>query len=250
MKAQLHAIPVAEAFQTHDECPFCYLERETEQRAIRYFAGPGASYMEPEVRGITNRAGFCGGHMKKLYDYGNPLGAALMLQTHYEDILLELRKQAENPATPAKKGLFSRKKAETGDSYPMHLRQRVASCAICHQVESNMTRQYQVFFSLLGEAEFRTMIENSKGFCLPHFARLLQEAEKHLPAAHAQWFYPTVYGVMEENLQRVKEDLDWLIAKYDYRNAGADWKNSKDALQRTMQKLGGIYPADPPYRKD
>jgi hypothetical protein len=55
---------------------------------------------------------------------------------------------------------------------------------------------------------------------------------------------------MEKNLVRVKEDLDWLIAKYDYRNAGADWKNSRDALQRAMQKLEGLYPADAPYKKE
>lgn len=250
MKAQLHTLPVAEAFDAGDECPFCYLERQTEQRAIRYFAGPGASYMEPEVRGITNRTGFCGCHMKKLFDYGNPLGTALMLQTHCEDILLELHQQAQHPQTPAKKGFFSRKKPEAGLSYHQHLRQRVNQCAICDQVESNMARQYQVFFSLLGDEEFRAMVSGSKGFCLPHFARLLQEAEHHLPAAQAKWFYATVYRLMEENLQRVKGDLDWLIAKYDYRNAGADWKNAKDALPRTIQKLGGLYPADPPYRKD
>ena len=51
-------------------------------------------------------------------------------------------------------------------------------------------------------------------------------------------------------LIRVKEDLDWFVAKYDYRNAGADWKNSRDALQRTIQKLEGIHPADPPYRME
>ena len=55
---------------------------------------------------------------------------------------------------------------------------------------------------------------------------------------------------MENNLIRVKNDLDWLIAKYDYRNASADWKNSRDALQRAMQKLGGGHVADKPYHMD
>jgi hypothetical protein len=27
--------------------------------------------------------------------------------------------------------------------------------------------------------------------------------------------------------------------KFDYRNAKADWKNSKDALSRTIRKLAG-----------
>ena len=42
---------------------------------------------------------------------------------------------------------------------------------------------------------------------------------------------------MQRNLQRVKEDLDWFCAKFDYRNAGADWKNSKDAVERAVAFL-------------
>ena len=79
MKEKLYTIPVNEGFEAEDECPFCAMERKEEQRAIRYFAGPGASYMEPDVRASTDKAGFCGVHMKKLYDYGNALGCALML---------------------------------------------------------------------------------------------------------------------------------------------------------------------------
>ena len=54
---------------------------------------------------------------------------------------------------------------------------------------------------------------------------------------------------MEQNLIRVKEDLDWFVGMFDYRQAGADWKNSRDAVSRTIQKLKGIYPADPPYKE-
>lgn len=249
MKEQIHTSPVVEAFESEDECPFCYLTRQTEQRAIRYFAGPGASYMEPTVRGITNRAGFCDNHMKKLYDYGNVLGSALMVQTHYEELLQELHEQLENYDVPAKKSLFQKKKTEEKKPYWRHLQERLDQCAICDRVEDNMKRQFQVFFTLLKEEEFRNMVASSKGFCLRHFARLMQEAEQHLPSGRSAWFYATMHEVMERNLARVKQDLDWLITKNDYRYAGADWGNSRDALQRAMQKINGIYPADPPYRK-
>ena len=249
MKEQIHTSPVVEAFLSQDECPFCRLEREAEQRAIRFFVGPGASYMEPTIRGITNRLGFCGNHTKKLYDYGNALGNALMLQTHMESILLELRTMAESQTIPEKKGLF-RKKAPQDQTPWQRLQQRADSCAICEQVSDSMQRNFRVFFSLLKEAEFRSHVEQSNGFCLGHFAHMLQEAENHLPSAQAAWFYSTAYRVMEENLLRVKEDLDLLIRKYDYRNAELPWGNAQDSLQRSMQKLAGIYPADPPYRKD
>ena len=46
---------------------------------------------------------------------------------------------------------------------------------------------------------------------------------------------------------RLSEDVAWMVEKFDYRNKDADWKNSKDAIQRGMQKLKGGYPADGPY---
>ena len=82
------------------------------------------------------------------------------------------------------------------------------------------------------------------------YRRDMEMAEKELPNAHHEWFYNTVLSLMEDNLVRVKEDLDWFVAKHDYRNASASWKNSKDAVARTMQKLEGGYPADPVLRKD
>lgn len=249
MKKEIHTIPVAISFESGDECPFCDLERETEQRAIRYFAGPGASYMEPSVRELTSGTGFCGNHMKKLFEYGNPLGCALMMQSHMANVMEDLHRHAPMSQT-SRKGLFSRKKDDPKQSYWQHLQQRVESCAICDQVSSNMDRHYRVFFSLLEEEEFRRMFQNCKGFCLRHFAKLLQEAEEHLPKSQTEWFYPALYAVMEENLVRVKQDLDWMVARYDYRNAGAPIGNSVDALQRTMQKMEGVYPAAPPYRKD
>ena len=79
MKEKIYTIPVNEAFDSQDECPFCNLRRTVEQKTIRFALGPGASYMEPDVRGETDKAGFCGAHFKKMYDYGNSLGSALMM---------------------------------------------------------------------------------------------------------------------------------------------------------------------------
>lgn len=249
MKEQLHTIPVNEAFETEDECPFCFMERKAERSAIRYVAGPGASYMEPDVRAATGRTGFCTHHMKSLYDYGNALGAALMLQTHYTSVLDELRARAKNPDPPAKKPLFG-KKPENPDAYWRTLEARVDQCYICDKIRYNMDRYYHTFFVLLKEEEFRAKVVSCKGFCLRHFGKLLEVAEDKLPAAQREWFYPAMYGLMLENLERVKEDLDWFIAKFDYRNASAPWKNAQDALPRAMQKLQGLHPSDPVYKNE
>ena len=94
MREKIDTIPIHDAFDSGDECPFCYLEREVEQRVIRYVLGPGASYMEPDVREVTDKLGFCGSHMKMLYDYGNSLGNALIMQTYYVGLIKDLQRQA------------------------------------------------------------------------------------------------------------------------------------------------------------
>ena len=113
-----------------------------------------------------------------------------------------------------------------------------------------MRRYYATFFHLIKDEEFRAKVEGSKGFCMHHFAQLLEVAQEKLPNNQSQWFYSTVCRLMRENLSRVQGDLDWFIDKFDYRNASAPWKNSKDAVSRTMQKLKGGHPADAPYKQD
>ena len=52
---------------------------------------------------------------------------------------------------------------------------------------------------------------------------------------------------MLDNISRITEDVSWLVEKFDYRNQDADWKNSKDAIQRGMQKIKGGDPSLPPH---
>ena len=249
MREQIDTIPVNEAFEAQDECPFCALERKVEQKAIRYTAGPGASYKEPDVRAATDAMGFCRTHYKKLYDYGNSLGNALMMQTRFVGLQKELEVQLDSFEMPGKKSIFSRK---TAGDLPLltWLRSKNRTCFLCHKIEYNMARYYATFFHLIKDGEFRAKVEQGKGFCMHHFERLLTEAQERLPNGQTEWFYNTVLAQMKENLGRVQGDLDWFIDKFDYRNASAPWKNSKDAVSRSMQKLQGGYPADLPYKED
>ncbi len=249
MKEQIDTIPVNEAYESGDECPFCWLERQVEQKAIRYTAGPGASYMEPDVRGATDSQGFCRGHFKKLYDYGNSLGNALMMQSYMIGMRKELDAQLDNLELPAKKGLFS-KKPEGNLPILQWLQQKNSSCFLCGKIAYNMRRYYATFFHLIKEQEFRAKVETSKGLCMHHFEKLLEMSGEYLPNGQREWFFETVGNLMRDNLARMQEDLDWFVDKFDYRNATADWKNSKDAVSRTMQKLKGGYPADDPYKQN
>lgn len=245
MREQIDTIPISEAFESGDECPFCYLERKAEQSALRYIAGPGASYMEPDVRAVTDETGFCTAHMQKLYDYGNSLGAALMLQSHMAR-LIKILDNAEMP-TPQKKPLFGKRPAQD-NPFRNRLLEQCSKCYLCDKLEYNRNRYFHAFFVMLRDKDFQNTFASSKGVCLRHFGTLLEKAPEELPEKLQGWFYDTAYQITLENFCRVKEDLDWFIDKHDYRNAGADWKNARDALSRSMEKIQGLHPADPPYK--
>ena len=74
MKEQLHTIPISDAMANAGECPFCYIEQKTEEHMMDFVLGHGASYMEADIRDMTDREGFCRAHFKKMFDYGNSLG--------------------------------------------------------------------------------------------------------------------------------------------------------------------------------
>ena len=80
-------------------------------------------------------------------------------------------------------------------------------------------------------------------FLLCHFSCLLYQLWK-------KTFYPTLFRLMEENYKRLQEEVTWFTEKYDYRNKDKSWGNSKDSIQRCMQKLAGGYPADEPFTED
>lgn len=249
MKEYIDTIPINDAFSSGDECPFCYLERMAEQKTVRYVLGPGASYMEPDVRGQTDRMGFCGHHFKMMYDYGNALGNALILQTYYAGLLQELEQELSDFRMPDKKPLLGHRRQE--EEHILHwARERQESCFICSRLRYHMDRYSSAFFAMLKDPEFRAQVESGKGFCMRHFAFLLEQAHEKLPNAHREWFYTTLLRLMRENMYRVKGDLDHFVSMFDYRSAGSDWKNSRDAVPRSMEKLQGLHPSDPPYKSE
>ena len=64
MKEKLYTIPVNDAVSANDECPICNAKRALERDAIDYAIGPGASYMESDIREMTDKTGFCAHHFR------------------------------------------------------------------------------------------------------------------------------------------------------------------------------------------
>ncbi len=249
MKEKLYTIPLNDALDAGDECPLCFCQRKIEQDLMDFVLGHSASYMEADIREMTDKAGFCREHFKKMYDYGNTLGNAWILKTHYIRTIDEMKREFAKvaPEKPAAKGRF-KKKSESTPSLGAWIKSKEHSCYICNQFQDTYHRYLDTFVYLWArDEEFRQKVKTSKGFCLQHFGDLCLQAETQLKEASLGEFYDALLPLVEENMNRMKEDISWLVEKFDYRNKDADWKNSRDAIQRGMQKMKGGYPADAPY---
>ncbi len=250
MKEQLYMIPLNDAVNANDECPFCYIEREIERDLLDFVLGSGSSYMQSDIREQTDKAGFCRSHFKKMFDYGNTLGNGWILKTHYKKMIEEMQGQIKS-YSPGKLSLKDKfkKTTESGNPIGMWAMQKEDSCYICNYFKNHYERYLDTFFYMYkNDSDFRQKIEKGKGFCVPHFGDLCSASDLKLDDGARQEFYSMLSKLMLENLNRLSEDVSWLIEKFDYRNADADWKDSKDAVQRGMQKLKGGYPADPVYK--
>ena len=252
MKEKLYTIPLNDAMNENDECPFCFLERALFQKTMDFVLGDSSSYMESDMRDKTDKAGFCRVHTKMMFDYGNSLGNGLILQTHLAKVQEELHQQMKAYTPSGKGGLFKKitaKKTDGENPVAGWARKRDQSCFICDTLAEEFACYVSTFFFMYKKDEaFRTKAKECTGFCIPQFGVLMGEAEKELSGSQLTDFVTSMDRLMEENLQRIQEELTWFVDKFDYRNKDADWGNSRDALQRTMQKLHGGYPADPVYR--
>ena len=242
MKEEIYTIPVMDGFKDGTECPFCSMYRRLESDSVHFVLSP--SYMEVDVRGETNEKGFCQIHMKQLYEQGNSLGLALMMHSHLKhriEGLSQALSKAEGEK-PVKSGWFSKKASSETGSLP-ELRDRwKTSCYICDRIETSFSRFLSTFFHMWKkQPDFRALTDQSKGYCLDHFLMLYQEAERYLKDADLASFRDTIRKQEFENLNRMADELEWFTLKFDYRYKDKPWKNSQDALPRTILTVGSQF---------
>ena len=248
MRYHIDTIPVWDAARLDSECLLCALELKTEEgEAERYL---GASVMEPDVRIRVNDRGFCQKHHAMLFSMSNRLGHALMLESHtietrkrMDRVFGEMRKSGEalkaaglgDKLSGKTRAAADRVKEEAGE-----IKEIAGTCVMCDTIQENMRRYLHTFFHLYrNDTEFRTRFSGSKGLCLPHLGQLVEVAAEELPAKELGEFLITVSDLEKRNLDRIQEDISWFIKKFDYRYEKEDWKNSRDAVERTANKMRG-----------
>lgn len=231
MKEQLYTIPVTDAFESNCECPLCKMKQELEKNAIEYTLGP--SYMEDDNRAMTDEQGFCEQHIQKLYSEKNRLGLALILSTHMAKVTKDLKKQTDSGSTGS--SFLKRKNDTSGIGTYVASLQR--NCFICNRINKTFDRYIDTIFHLYKkDSTFPKKIITSKGFCTYHFALLYDRAPEFLSKDTLLKFRSDLQTVYFTNMERMQEDIEWFINKFDYRYQNEPWKNAKDALPRSILK--------------
>lgn len=236
MKEKIYSIPVNDAFNAKCECPVCSMYKTLEDNAVEYTMGP--SYMEDDTRALTDANGFCKRHMQMIYESGNKLGIALIMKTHFDRILKDITPLSDT--VQVKKRIFGKTEVN-GIERADYLDKLNNSCFGCNRINNVFDRYIDtIFFLWKGDSEFKEKFSKCQGFCNEHYSLLLKEAHKRLSGQALEDFCSVLSQLYISNMERVRDDLDWFINKFDYRYANEPWKNSKDAIPRAMTKTNGI----------
>lgn len=219
MKESIYTIPISEAFESAEGCPFCDIRRTLERRWVEYITGP--AMMEPDVRLKTNESGFCGQHYAMMLEQKNRLPVALMLQTHLAALGEKL---SGKPGFSAKSGLD------------------VESCFVCERIDSEFSRLLEnvaVFWAR--EQDFQKMYIHQKYVCMPDCAAVLAASKKKLRGKQYAEFAKVTQELAAKRLYLLKADIDAFCKLFDYRSAGsaAPSEEVSSSIERTVSFLTG-----------
>lgn len=247
MRYHIDTIPVWDALKIQGECPLCALRRSIEIADVDRFLG--GSVMEPDTRVRVNDKGFCQRHHVLLYAQQNRLGHALMTHTHLKETESKMQPILDKAVKDARAGagapVVKRAMGKGGGKEALRdaadkLEKMASSCILCESIEENMQRYAYTFIHLYAnDAGFKKAFKESHGLCLKDAALLLRMAADKLGAKDQAEFAEDLKSLMNANMKRVENDLEWFTLKFDYRNADKPWNNSRDALERAVTKLRG-----------
>lgn len=219
MKQDICSIPVSEIFEPMDGCPFCTMRNMLEDRMATYVTG--AAMMEPDVRIQTNKLGFCKTHFDQILARGSRLSVALIL----ESLLNEVSTDLLTLDTPIKKI------AQKG-------KERQGTCFICENIDKNMINLTKNTLALWqNEAEFRELYSKQTHICVSHYSMVMDLAVKNINRKNLPAFTSVTHSLCQKYMEEVSGDITHFCRMFDYRNAGGDWGNSRDSIERAIEFL-------------
>lgn len=231
---QIYTIPVNEIFEkcmsgdiksgvSECRCPFCELYNKYESDEVDLILG--ASMMEPEIRKKTNEKGFCRSHFDLMLAYSKRLPLALILESHLD----EVRAQVSSGSFLARQ-----KAAKTSKK----LGKLDGSCYICERLDYNFDRSVECAVMLWqGDESFRKKCASQPFFCLPHYARFVNEAKERMSKKEFTSFFSDISRIEGEYFDKLSSDVSHFVKKFDYRYTDEPWGDSRDSAERAIAFL-------------
>ncbi|MGB4372287.1 MAG: DUF6062 family protein [Halanaerobiales bacterium] len=236
MKEEIFAIPLWDAFREDKECPLCVIEMDIEKKYIDRLLD-GSTVMDVEFNRKLKDYIFCENHFRKLFEYPDKLGLALIVARLFSYEIKDMEKE-KNRAKPDHSlvNIFSRKNSNEKSS------NKDKECYLCKHIDKTMSEYIETLVKLWEKnKEFRALYESSKGYCLGHFHRVIKQANRLYDKRVKEEFLNLNYKIQLENMERLNDELNWFIKKFDYRFVDEPWKNSRDSLFRSIIKLTGYF---------
>ena len=221
---QIYTIPVNEAFDAGlaegaCACPFCTLYKKLQEDELDIILG--ASMMEPDIRIMTNRQGFCLTHYKKMLSRKRRLGMGLMLESHLPEVGKRL------------KGSPISRLASVG-----MLASLEKDCYVCSRIDKNLSAMIATAVYLFStDEEFRKKFARQPFFCLPHYRMMIDYASKKMNKRDFKELFPVAEKIVNDYLASLEKDVSWFCKKFDYRYDEEPWYNSKDSIERSIRFL-------------
>ena len=243
---QIYTIPVNEVFEkcmaqsvrenvSDCRCPFCELYNKYEADEVDLILG--ASMMEPDIRQKTNEKGFCRDHFDMMLAYSKRLPLALILESHLDEVRAKVRSGS----------FFARKNASDNVKRLGKLEQ---SCYICERLNYNFDRSVECAVMLWqGDGDFRKKCAAQPFFCLPHYARFVNEAKERMSKKEFSSFFSDVSRIEEEYFDKLSSDVSRFVKKFDYRYTDEPWGDSRDSAERAISFLTSDLHRQPEEKK-
>ncbi len=229
MAERIYTIPVNETFEVKDGCPICRLRDILEERALEYVLGP--AMMESDVRIETNKKGFCKEHFFMLAKRRSRLPLALIMETHLDEVSKNIKKKKARP---------DKKEIKSGDVEDR-------SCYICDRIEWSKERMYATIAKLYSEEmDFRALFREQPEICYTHYRELHAFAAPKVSSKWRSEFEKDVDELTLNAVNKLYDEVHYFTQMFDYRNAGenADFKNTRDSIERSIKFLTSRMPED------
>ena len=228
MKENICTIPINDIFRETDGCPICRMHRMLEEQYVEYITG--AAMMAPDVRVKTNETGFCHRHYSMMILSGPRLSNALILQTHLDEI---------------RKTLLPKKPSDIPSKTQLeNIRKLDGSCYVCDRIEHDILHLLKTVYVQFGiDEEFRKLYAAQDFICLNHYALVMGNvSKKSMDKKYFSKFVEETNRLSGGYLDVLYDDVTRFSTMYDYRNAGKDFKNTKDSIERAVTFLSSYEP--------